>query len=190
MPLPFTAAIALSIVCHAAPAWADFQTGRDALHRCDYATALREFSPQAEQGNADAQLELGRLYYNGHGVVEDQHEALKWYLRAAEQGHGQAQWMLGITYHGGLGVPRDYQQAANWYHRAAEQGYDRGQEFLAGLYLTGTGVPQDYALAHMWGNLAAARGNVIGAYIRDEAAKKDDPCPNCRGAKAGAGVEA
>lgn len=165
----------LSFVCLAAPAWADFQAGLDARERGDYATALKEFRPLAEQGDADAQVELGLLYHNGHGVVEDQKQALTWYLRAAEQGNAFAQWLLGHHYLRGEGLPQDYQQAANWYRRAAEQGDDRGQEMLAGLYLEGRGVPQDYVFAHMWGNLAAARGNPGGRFIRDEVAKKMSP---------------
>ncbi len=39
----------------AAPAWAGFAEGLAAHERGDYATALRELRPLAEQGNADAQ---------------------------------------------------------------------------------------------------------------------------------------
>ncbi len=39
----------------ATPAWAGFDEGVAAYHRGDYATALREFRPLAEQGDAAAQ---------------------------------------------------------------------------------------------------------------------------------------
>ena len=38
---------------------ADFQKGGDAYNRGDYATALREWKPLAEQGDAGAQYGLG-----------------------------------------------------------------------------------------------------------------------------------
>ncbi len=38
-----------------APAWAGFNAGVAAYNRGDYATALREFRPLAEQGYAEAQ---------------------------------------------------------------------------------------------------------------------------------------
>jgi len=50
---------------------ADFQAGKDAFYRGDYATALKEWQPLAEQGDADAQFNLGSLYANGQGVPQD-----------------------------------------------------------------------------------------------------------------------
>jgi hypothetical protein len=44
---------------------ADFQEGWDAYTKKDYATALREWKPLAEQGNADAQHNLGFMYEKG-----------------------------------------------------------------------------------------------------------------------------
>ena len=39
-----------------------------------------------QQGDADAQFELGFCYANGKGVEQDQAEAVSWYRKAAEQG--------------------------------------------------------------------------------------------------------
>jgi len=50
-------------------------------------TALRQ---SAEQGNRDAQLELGILYEFGYRMPDNLVPALAWYLRAAEQGNEQA----------------------------------------------------------------------------------------------------
>ena len=46
------------------PAWAGFNEGVAALERGDYATALKELRPLAEQGNAVAQYNLGFMYGN------------------------------------------------------------------------------------------------------------------------------
>ncbi len=69
----------------AMPAWADFQAGVDAYLRGDYATALQEFKPLAEQGHAEAQTYLAGMYYQGQGVPQDYAEAVKWYRKAADQ---------------------------------------------------------------------------------------------------------
>ncbi len=53
------------------PAGADFQAGFAAHNRGDYATALREFRPLAEQGDVDAQFNLGLMYSKGQGVPQD-----------------------------------------------------------------------------------------------------------------------
>ena len=48
---------------------ADFQAGAEAFERGDYAVALREFRPLAEQGiMAEAQSYLGSMYHLGMGV--------------------------------------------------------------------------------------------------------------------------
>ncbi len=70
----------------AAPAWAGFDEGVAAFDRGDYETALREFRPLAEQGNADAQNALGWMYYIGGGVLQDYVQAHMWYNLAAAQG--------------------------------------------------------------------------------------------------------
>ena len=65
---------------------ADFQKGLEAAQRGDYVTALREWTPLAEQGDASAQYNLGVMYGNGQGVPQDYKAALEWYTLAAEQG--------------------------------------------------------------------------------------------------------
>jgi TPR repeat protein len=86
MSLPFITALVLSIVCLVAPAWADFEAGMDAYNRGDYATALREWRPLAEQGQTEAQHNLGELYAEGKGVPQDYVQAHMWYNLAAANG--------------------------------------------------------------------------------------------------------
>ena len=52
-----------------------------------------------EQGNVDAQLNLGDIYARGDGVPENLAEAVKWLRRAAEQGHADAQFSLDVIRH-------------------------------------------------------------------------------------------
>ena len=66
-----------------APAWAGFDEGLAAYRRGDYATALREWRPLAEQGDADAQYNLGVMYEHGQGVPQDYAHAHMWYNLAA-----------------------------------------------------------------------------------------------------------
>jgi len=53
------------------PALAGFDEGLAAYDRGDYATALKEWRPLAEQGHAGAQNNLGAMYEDGRGVPED-----------------------------------------------------------------------------------------------------------------------
>ena len=70
----------------ATPGWAGIDEGWAAYARGDYAVALREFLPLAQQGNATAQSFLGAMYSAGRGVLQDDTVAMQWYHRAAEQG--------------------------------------------------------------------------------------------------------
>ena len=78
---------------------ADFAAGLEAYLRGGYATALREFRPLAEQGDAEAQTVLGLMYANGEGVPEDARQAEYWWRKAAAQGLAEAQFNLGPDYH-------------------------------------------------------------------------------------------
>ena len=118
--LCLTAAVLLG---SAGMSWsADFQTGLDAYNRVDYITALQEWTPLAEQGDADAQYNLGLMYDKGDGVPQDYKTTVKWYTLAAEQGHAPAQTSLGLMYHNGYGVVKDFVRAYMWYNLATSQG--------------------------------------------------------------------
>ena len=65
----------------------------------------------AEQGDANAQYNLGNRYRKGEGVPQDDKEAVKWFRKSAEQGDASAQCNLGVMYYLGEGVPQDYKEA-------------------------------------------------------------------------------
>ncbi|MDC1407149.1 sel1 repeat family protein [Candidatus Puniceispirillum sp.] len=101
---------------------ADFEAGFAAAQKGDYAAALREWTPIAEQGLAAAQSNLGVMYFEGQGVLQDYKTALKWYALAANQGNAPAQYGLGQLYHNGRGVIQDYITAHMWANIAAVNG--------------------------------------------------------------------
>ncbi len=74
------------VVLVAAPTWADFEAGAEAFKRSDYATALKEWRPLAEQGHAGAQVMLGVMYDYGRGVTKDNVQAYMWLNLAAVRG--------------------------------------------------------------------------------------------------------
>ena len=73
----------------------DLAAGFAAYERGDYAAALAEWQPLAEQGHALAQFALGFMYDSGEGVPQDHAQAAIWYRKAAEQGDAKAQNNLG-----------------------------------------------------------------------------------------------
>ena len=151
----------------ATPVWADFQAGIEAYERGDYDTALGEWRPLAEQGDAQAQFTLGEMYGMGHGVAQDYGETVRWFRLAAEQGYTPARFFLGTMYELGQGVAKDYQEAVQWYRLTADQGYAQAQFFLAIRYCSGEGMSKDDVLAHMWATLAAGQGHEEAVKLRD-----------------------
>ena len=68
----------ITLVLFTTPSWsADFYKGFLAYNNGDYATALEEWTPLAEQGDAQAQSFLGVMYDNGEGVLQDYKTAAK-----------------------------------------------------------------------------------------------------------------
>ena len=57
----------------------DFDKGLRAAQSGDFATALKEWTVLAEQGNADAQFNLGVRYATGQGVIQDKDDAQMWF---------------------------------------------------------------------------------------------------------------
>lgn len=125
---------------------ADFDEGVAAYERGDYATALREWRPLAEQGHANARFKLGLMYTKRQGMPQDYEVAAQWYRRVGEQ-DVNVQCMLGFFYQMGINLQRDYKTAVQWYRRAAERGHYEAQYRLGLLYSLGKGVPQDYKTA-------------------------------------------
>ena len=153
---------------------ADFDKGLAAAQSGDFATALREFRPLAQQGYAEAQYQLGVMYYNRKGGPLYK-TVLKWYTLAAEQGYARAQNNLGVMYYNGEGVSQDYKIALKWYTLAAEQGHAKAQSTLGVMYYNGEGVSQDNVYAHMWLNIAASSGHKSASKNRDIIAKRMTP---------------
>ena len=96
----------------------DFVEGLNFFYANDYANAAKSFIKAAEQGNAEAQFSLGNMYAEGHGVPQDDQQAVSWFRKAAEQGFAPAQVNLGVMYAQGQGVERDLVEAHKWFNIA------------------------------------------------------------------------
>jgi TPR repeat protein len=142
----------------------------------DYVQAAFWYRKSAEQGNADAQYDLGDFYLFGHGVQLDYAQGIRWFRKAAEQGSPAAQTDLARFYLIGKYVPQDYALSASWYRKAAERGNPDGQAGLASMYEDGQGLPQSYSKAYFWISLAAANPELAGvySYLSEEHAKHRD----------------
>jgi len=80
------------------------------------------YTVAAEQCHVYAQQNLGAMYLQGQGVVQDNQIAAKWFALAAVQGAAPSQHVLGTLYLIGRGVAQDYIKSYLWLHIAAKDG--------------------------------------------------------------------
>ena len=137
---------------------ADFEVGLKAYESGDYATAIKEFQPLADQGVRNAQYNLGLIFAKGQGVKQDYTEAAKWYRKAAEQGVVEAEYNLGMLYSAGNGVPKDPAEAMKWFIQAAEKGDVQAANSIGTFYDEGEGAFKNKAEAAKWYRKAADQG--------------------------------
>ena len=128
---------------------------------------LAEIRRRAEQGDPEAQYQLGLRHTIGLGVPQDAAESIRWYRLAAEQGLADAQVILADRHARGEGVPQDDAEAVRWFRLAADQGHAIAQFNLGVMYANGDGVLKDSVLAHMWANIATANGQETATEMRD-----------------------
>ena len=108
-------ALVATMLLASSAAAGDWEDAEAAYERRDFATAFQLWKPLADQGDADAQFNLGVMCSNGRGVPEDYTEAAKWFRKAADRGNDKAQFNLALMFHEGTGVPQDYIYAYMWY---------------------------------------------------------------------------
>jgi len=119
----------------------------------NYTEAMKWYRLAADQGYAEAQVNLGMMYYNGgQGVPRDYAEAARWFDLAADQGNAYAQNNLGLMYAQGQGVPQDILRAHVWFNLSATQGHQdavRNRE-IAERRMTPTQIAEAQKLARDW----------------------------------------
>lgn len=141
----------------------------------DFQEALRLFRSEAEQGNALAMYDLGRMWADGLGVEADPDAAVEWYRKALnaflsaekklpERKKTYLQYRIGKMYLAGLGTDQDYETAAVWLDRAAEKSHKYAQYTLAGLYAKGQGMEKDLKRAFSLYHASAIQGNPYASY--------------------------
>jgi len=138
----------------------------------DFAEAHRLFMEEAENGNALAMHDLGRMHMDGLGMEISTEAAQEWYQKSliafmaveSEKPRPYIQYRIGKLHNAGLGTPQDYSQAARWFEMAAEENHKYAQYSLAGLYYRGQGVSQDFARAFELYQKSAAQGNAYASY--------------------------
>jgi len=116
----------------------------------DYKAAIKWYTLAVEQGDRNAQFNLGHMYYKGMGVPQDYKAAVKWYSLAAEQGNPDAQLNLGLMYWIGAGTIVDYVIAHAWLNIASSNGKAPEARNDLSKQMTAEQIQEAQTLAREW----------------------------------------
>ena len=111
---------------------------------------FKKQSALADQGNADAQYDVGEMYEKGSGVAPDLKKAFAWFDKSANQGHVKAQFKVAYMYYKGQGVDANVNKAYQLMEKPANDGNVRAQFYLAQMLANGDGVKSDHDEAFTW----------------------------------------
>lgn len=100
----------------------DHLFGRDRL-KLDVNLTVHYWTISAERGDAEAQMRLGLLYYEGKKIPQNYEQSLRWLLMAAKQGDALAQSYVAQQYKLGMGTPVDETQSKYWSLKAEKAGF-------------------------------------------------------------------
>lgn len=113
----------------------------------------------ATGGSAAAQVTLGQMLLDGHGMRPDAQAACRWFAIAARSGDLDGVNMLGRCYENGWGIAADRAQARKLFEQAAAKSHAWAQFNLGMLLLHDSGHPGDVATALTLFVRSARQGN-------------------------------
>ena len=121
--------------------------------------ARQHYLHAAEEGNAMAMYNIGKMYQEDAGTL-----AVQWYEKAAENGLPKAMNQLAQMYYIGTIVPQDLQKTVEYYEMSAQHDDTKAMYNLASLYQSGVGVEKDIRTAMLWLIKAARQGDADSMY--------------------------
>jgi len=118
------------------------------------AKPLSELLVKAQAGDAQAQVEVGKIYLSGaKGLPVDYFTAYDWFHKAEQQGNAEAMYQIGNMYENGEIGPVDfrkdpqnyseylnaitnidYEKALNWYIKAADKNHIMAYDAIVHIY--------------------------------------------------------
>jgi hypothetical protein len=122
-PAPGLVVIAI-VALLSRPALADdIEDAIQSMRAGNFAEAYCILKPYAENGDAEAQYNIGWMYMNGYGLAMNDSLALEWWQRASAQGNTDASFSIAMLYSLGEGrVKKDMDKAIEYYLLAVKAG--------------------------------------------------------------------
>ena len=122
-----------------------YQNGFGGLQK-DYAQAMYWYNKAIQQNNPTAWNNIGNMYSQGLGVVQDKAKAFECYKKASDLKSVTAPFNVAVMYEQGIGTQKDRSKAAYYYQLAFDRGCKNAALYnnLGVCYMDGVGVKKDY----------------------------------------------
>lgn len=144
----------------AGDAQAQFKMGRMyMIVSGDYEKAFYWLSKAAKQGNAEAQADIGSLYYYGKGVKKDIKKAEEWFVKASQNDDPRAQNDLAMLYLESNSRDLRCNQMLELLNASAKKGYDLAYYNIGNFFSRGICVERSMSKAVDWWEKASHKGN-------------------------------
>ena len=150
-----------------------FEIGSAEFLLNNYVEASELWELAADQGNGNAQVNIGVLYSWGIGRPKSFKKSFKYAKLAADQGHMAGQSNLGYLYHNGKGTTKNNSLALKYYRLAADQGLMVAQ-FNIGLISTNNKEKIKYYIMAAAQGHADAQHNLGRMYLLGEGVFKNN----------------
>lgn len=147
----------------------------------DLATAYKMMKEEAENGNALALYDIGRMHQKGIFVETDEEGAQEWYRQSLkaflcteeEKPKAYLEYRIGKMHQYACGTKQDFAKAAGWFQQAAFQGNKYAMYSLGMLYYRGEGVKQSYENAFRLFQQSHENENAYASYELAKMYEKD-----------------
>jgi len=142
-------------------AWAqDIDDAVHAMREGNFAEAYCIMRPLADNGDAEAQYNIGWMYLNGYGLTVNDNLALEWWQRASDQGYVDATFSMAMLYGLGEGqVKKDMNRAIDLYLKAAEAGHEDARMIVKSMLQR-----NDRAIRDRKQNIINNHANMLGDF--------------------------
>ncbi len=88
---------------------------------------MSEVEYLAEQGNTNAQILLGKMYFEQNRFGLDRDKSFMWFFKASKSANAEAMYYMGKCYERGIGVDYDNNKGMQWIKKSADLGYAAAQ---------------------------------------------------------------
>lgn len=106
---------------------AEYNSAVQMIQNKKFDQALPILLKLANEGDRDAQNNLGAMYQHGHGVSINLGAAAHWYLLSAKKGNNVAEYNIGIAYFNGQGLPQNKIEGLAWMLMSVWSGLDQSE---------------------------------------------------------------